>query len=173
MNPTLNTPPVLPSKRRKLDGRHMLLIMLGICLLPWLAAELAFRFFPPQGGQSYGELLAEPLLKPDPQWRLLAHDPAGCSQALAGFALVARQVSLAQGREMDRIRPEQTGGCEKPLVASKDYTALQSRGAGLYLIDTHGNAVVRYSASQLADDEGRKQVIKEVGLLLKNNPALG
>lgn len=57
-------------------GRLLLLGLLGLSALPVLLATLAYLVWPPDGGRSYGELVAQPLpFHPLPgRWLLVEED---------------------------------------------------------------------------------------------------
>ncbi|WP_156939089.1 hypothetical protein [Deefgea rivuli] len=147
----------------KTKSRLILLAILGLCIAPIVLAQWLWSNGQVQGGQSYGQLLAQPALSRDAQWRLVAHDPAGCTASLHSLAQSAQQLQIAQGKERERIRS----------VAACDSTLPQQFSVGLYLIDPHGNAVIFYPPEQLAQVLGRQKVIREIGKILKNNRGLG
>lgn len=147
----------------KTKSRLTLLAILLLCVAPILLAQWVWSRGEVQGGQSYGQLLAKPAIERDTQWRLLAHDPAGCSTQLKGLAQSAQQLQIAQGKERNRIRS----------VAACDQTLPPQFALGIYLIDPHGNAVIFYPPAQLSQVDGRQKVIQEIGKILKNNRGLG
>ncbi|GAA5785375.1 hypothetical protein GCM10007860_27480 [Chitiniphilus shinanonensis] len=163
-----------PDPRRK--GRNTLLLMFGLALVPILAAQAVYHWWRPAGGASYGQMLLTPdTLASAPQWRLLAHDPAGCTALQGDLTFAARQFTVGQGREADRMRYGASRACPNPRVADAGLETPRQPlpGAGLYLIDPHGNAVVRYAPQQLDDIDGRRRVMSEIGKFLKNNKGLG
>ena len=86
----------------KTKSRLSLLAILLICLLPILLAQWLWSRGEIQGGHSYGQLIAQPAIERDAQWRLLAHDPAGCSAQVQTLAQSAVQLQTAQGKERER-----------------------------------------------------------------------
>ncbi|WP_148713910.1 hypothetical protein [Chitinolyticbacter meiyuanensis] len=156
-------------------GRKTLLLMFALSLTPILAAQAVYTWYRPAGGQSFGELLVQPaVLDAAKQWRLVAHDPAGCTAQADALTFAARQLDVAQGRESDRVAYAATRLCPGKVADAQVVQPRQALpGAGLYLVDPNGNAVIRYSPQQLASDEGRRRVMSEIGKLLKNNQALG
>ncbi len=90
-----------------------------MCATPFLAAVVAYRFFPPAGRVNYGELLeAKPLpaaqlarLDGTPfslaelrgKWVLLQADRADCDAPCRAKLFNMRQARLAQGQNMDRV----------------------------------------------------------------------
>ncbi len=147
----------------KTKSRMPLLAILLLCIAPIVLAQWLWSRGDVRGGDSYGQLLAKPAVNPDIQWRLLAHDPAGCSAQLHSLAQSAQQFQIAQGKERERIRS----------IAACDLTLSPQFSLGLYLIDPHGNAVIFYQPEQLSQVDGRQKVIREIGKILKNNRGLG
>lgn len=143
-------------------NKMILLAILGMCMLPILLAQLAWQWARPQGGSSFGQLLAQPLLEPatPPVWQLLAYSQDGCGTQSHELAQWAGQLQKAQGRVQERIR---VAAC--PSLPP-------SMQSGIYLIDPHGNAVLRYTPMQLAEAGGRQAALREIGRVLKNNPGL-
>lgn len=144
-------------------SKMTLVMILVLCIAPIVIAQWLWSNGQVQGGHSYGQLLAQPALSSDPQWRLLAHDPAGCTPRVHSLAQSAKQLQIAQGKERERIRS----------VAACDSSLPPQFSLGLYLIDPHGNAVIFYPPEQLAQIVGRQKVIREIGTILKNNRGLG
>ncbi|WP_410499860.1 hypothetical protein [Chitinibacter sp. S2-10] len=141
--------------------------ILGLCILPILLAQAAWQWARPQGGESFGQLIAKPVLSAPPQryWQLLAHTGQACNAAQPNQANqlrpVAQQLQRAQGNAQHRIKVAEC----LPLA--------QALPSGIYLIDPHGNAVLRYSPEQLAQIQGRQAALREIGKVLKNNQGLG
>ena len=74
-------------------GRLLLLGLLGLSALPVLLATLAYLVWPPDGGRSYGELVAQPLpFHPLPGRWLLARP----------LAEVERERALRQAKAAER-----------------------------------------------------------------------
>ncbi|MGL6042208.1 MAG: hypothetical protein ACRC01_13540, partial [Deefgea sp.] len=118
----------------KSKSRLALLAILLLCIAPIVLAQWMWSRGEVQGGHTYGQLLAKPAIERDTQWRLLAHDPAGCSAQVHRLAQSALQFQTAQGKERERIRS----------IAACDLTLPQQFALGIYLIDPHGNAVIFY-----------------------------
>jgi hypothetical protein len=145
----------------KTKSRMVLVAILGLCILPIVLAQAAWQWSRPQGGDSFGQLLARPLLAPQSQWQLLAHAEQGCGAQTQQLAQVATQLQRAQGRDQSRVK------------VAECIALAQTMPSGIYLIDPHGNAVLRYSPDQLAAPQGRQAALREIGKVLKNNPGLG
>ncbi len=100
-------------------GRRKILAIAALCLAPFIAALIAYFYWPPQGGMNYGELIpARPLIDPPlrhldqrafrlsalrGKWILVQLDEADCAAACRAKLYNMRQVRLAQGREMERV----------------------------------------------------------------------
>lgn len=153
----------------KAKSRLVLMAILGLCIAPLGLAQWAWHYARPQGGDTYGQLLAQPMVAPSAQrtWQLLAHIESQCTSAgaanadLAPLLLSARQLRLAQGRDQQRLAVTACLPLDRVMPS------------GLYLIDPHGNAVLRYLPQQLQDAAGRQAVLREIGKVLKNNQGLG
>jgi hypothetical protein len=101
------------------SGRIKMLAIAALCLAPFVAALIAYFYWQPQGGMSYGELIpARPLIDPPlrhldrrefrlselkGKWILLQVDQAECTAECRTKMYDMRQVRLAQGREMERV----------------------------------------------------------------------
>jgi hypothetical protein len=152
------------SPQRK--SRLVLVSILGLCILPILLAQGAWQWAKPQGGKTYGQLLAQPLLDAPltRSWRLLAHSAQGCdgpNREYSELLLTAQQLQRAQGRYQDRLS---VSGC---------LTLAREMPSGVYLIDPNGNAVLRYLPLHLRDEAGRQAALREIAKVLKNNQGLG
>ncbi|UXY15952.1 hypothetical protein N8I74_02740 [Chitiniphilus purpureus] len=161
---------------RRLHGRKTFLLLLGIALVPLLAAQAAYQWWRPEGGDSFGKLIVMPeAFAAAPQWRLVAHDPAGCTPLREKLAFAARQFAVGQGREADRLHFGSSQACAGPALQEHIVSAprLALPGPGLYLVDPNGNAVTQYTPQQLDDVEGRRRTMSEIGKFLKNNRGLG
>ncbi|MDR3429616.1 MULTISPECIES: hypothetical protein [Silvimonas] len=157
------------------SGQKTLLTMFGITLAPILAAQAFYSWWQPNHVKSYGELLAtESVVPANGFWRLVAADPSGCTDNQKQLLFATRQMRLAQGQESHRIQRGSTTVCpalDSDVAVLAPTTHLQE--SGLYLIDPHGNLVMRYRPGQIDDNEGRKKAMAEIGKILKNNEALG
>ncbi|QZA81229.1 hypothetical protein [Deefgea piscis] len=146
----------------KARSRFVLISILALCISPVLLAQWFWVSGDVKGGESYGQLLAQPVVAADQQWRLVAHDAAGCSDLATQLMKSAQQLQIAQGRERGRIRS--VAACAMPLPTHF--------ASGLYLIDPHGNAVIFYPPTLLQDVAGRQKTIQEIATILKNNRGL-
>lgn len=141
-------------------GRIKLLLIALLCALPVLASWLSYRWLPPAGGKSYGQLLATPLPQarqpgwPQGRWVLL-DAAAACGPACEQRRFAMRQIHTAQGEAATRLVRRQQADAGL-------------RQDGFYLVDPHGNGVLFYP-----DGAAPAAVIKEIRSVLKNNNSLG
>ncbi|BBF87302.1 hypothetical protein DLM_3718 [Aquitalea magnusonii] len=160
-------------------GRLRLLAMLALCLLPLLAAWFSYRFLPPVGGKSDGEMLptrpfaaASQQAWPRGRWVLVTQAVGACQQACRQRLFVMQQVHLALGEAAPRLR--------RVLLQDRPFTAdggvlrlpsprlLAPERPGFYLIDPQGNQLLFY-----ADTLPPERIIRELAMVLKINNGLG
>ena len=157
------------------SGQKTLLTLFGMTLFPILAAQALFSFWRPAETHSYGTLLAQPAaVAANGYWRLVAADPQGCTPQQRDLVFATRQMRLAQGQEAKRMQRASTQRC---TGLDADVALLAPHNMfpqpGLYLIDPQGNLVMHYLPAQIADNEGRKKAMAEIGKVLKNNEGIG
>lgn len=181
-----------------LQKRLTLLALIAITIAPVAASYLAYYYWKPEGGKSYGKMLE---IAPVPQfkmatmdgqpaqlaqlkgkWLIVMADTANCEKSCQDSLFAIRQFRLAQGKDMGRVERlwlvTDEGTPSADAITRADGAqlrrALQSiplPGAvnkGIYIIDPLGNQVLRYERDVVPN-----KVIKELGKLLKNNEALG
>ncbi|WP_035054538.1 hypothetical protein [Andreprevotia chitinilytica] len=157
-------------KNRK-RGRIVLLALIALSAFPIIAAQAVFHWGQPEGGRSFGRMLAQPAAPASSRWRLVAvgHD---CGAAWNDLLVASRQLRLAQGQDTERIERATSGACnDAALTAVPGNPHLAE--PGLYLVDPRGNAVTHYAPDQLSSDANRRKVLQEIGKILKNNQGLG
>ncbi|HUQ29496.1 MAG TPA: hypothetical protein VM051_12940 [Usitatibacter sp.] len=140
----------------KIGPRATLLLLASLFLLPIAASLTMYFFFPPPPSANYGELLLPPkawpaaLKRPSPdRWLLLATDDPGKVAAM-------QQVRLALGRNASRV---------EPVVARRadlSNAGLEIDDAHIYLVDPHGNVMMRWPAQP-----EMKRMLKDLERLLK------
>lgn len=111
--------PDVDSQQRRSRGKLIAFALFAITAAPFVAATLAYLYWPPAAHLNYGTLL-EPRPLPDAalerldgatfrldelkgKWILVSIGPAACAAACQKALLYMRQVRLTQGRDMDRI----------------------------------------------------------------------
>lgn len=103
----------------QLSPRSKLLILIGVFLLPVVAAYLAYEGWRPAGHTNYGDLLKVTPLQQTAgstydgrpfnldalrgKWVMVHVGPANCNAACAWQLYLMRQTRIAQGKDQDRI----------------------------------------------------------------------
>lgn len=112
--------PELAQRRRTVQGRIKMLLVLLVCAAPVIASYLAFYVLRPQGRSNYATLIqpsrslpalalrnldGQPVVAASlrGQWLLLALGPARCTDACERRLYVQRQLREMLGREKDRL----------------------------------------------------------------------
>lgn len=161
-------------------GQLRLLAMLALCLLPVVAAWLSYRFLPPAGGKSYGEMLptvhfmaAGQQAWPRGQWVLVTQTAAACQQSCRQRLYAMRQVHLALGEAAPRVRrvllhERQAIAVSDGVLLLPQRYAIQPERSGFYLIDPQGNQLLFY-----ADTLRPERIIRELVMVLKVNNGMG
>ncbi|MDF0604138.1 hypothetical protein HZU77_000515 [Neisseriaceae bacterium TC5R-5] len=155
--------------------------MIMICLLPVLLSWFIYQRLPPEGGQSYGQLLptvpfeaANNQAWPKGKWVLVSKVEVACQFRCQDRFFAMRQIHLAQGEAASRINRValQESNAKVDVDATLQMSVLGShlpKGEhGYYLIDPLGNQVLFYP-----DNSDPKKVIKEITQVLKTNNGLG
>lgn len=112
--------PELAQRRRTVQGRIKMLLVLFVCAAPVIASYLAFYVLRPQARSNYAALIqpsrslpalalrnldGQPVVAASlrGQWLLLALGPARCTDACERRLYVQRQLREMLGREKDRL----------------------------------------------------------------------
>ncbi|MHC8356514.1 hypothetical protein ACYZTL_15150 [Pseudomonas sp. LB3P81] len=178
MNPPGMSEAKTPANRRK--GRlQLLLILLGV-IGPMILATGMYKlqFWVPEGRSYHGELIGNGQTRADlgvqaqeDRWQLLVTAPKECSVDCQQLVYLARQVQIGLGR--DAGRASHALAAAQPLSSDYDakllreYPQLQRyplnltdfhKTAGdkavpqLWIIDPHGNLVLRYDPTVKGKD---------------------
>ena len=170
MNPPSMSEAKTPASRRK--GRlQLLLILLGV-IGPMILATGMYKlqFWVPEGRSYHGELIGNGQTRADlgvqvqeDRWQMLVTAPKECSVDCQQLVYLARQIQIGLGR--DASRASHALAAAQPLAAdyeaklTREYPQLQrypmdlttfSKTTGdqavpqLWIIDPHGNLVLRY-----------------------------
>ena len=181
----------LPEAPRKGRGRLQLLLLLAIVFGPMLLASAMYRwqFWVPETRTYHGTLIGDGRTLQDlgvqgelaPRWQILVTTPGACEADCQRLVYLARQIQIGLNRETSRASHSLASG--EPLSA--DYSAtlqreypqlgryrLDSRTyqqasdaqpeAQLWLVDPHGNLVLRYDSSSQG-----KAILDDLRYLLK------
>lgn len=174
MNPAIALPEVSPGQR--LRGRLQLIMILAVVIAPMLLASAMYhlRFWVPETRSYHGELIGNGQTLADlgvadanqAGWQLLVTVPQQCDERCKELVYVARQVHIGLNREVSRashalasalplsaeydaqLRLEYPQLARYPLQPEAySKTAGKVEGAQLWIVDPHGNLVLRYDNS--------------------------
>lgn len=174
--------------------KRALLVLLAAFIVPVILAKLALDFsWFEQGATNRGELLQpvenlQPILANQaPKWRVMYIVPAQCGNECENVIYAIQQVWLALGKESDRAQPavfvttnSDTNamnilhGYEHVNAVSVNQAQLPQLTAGqleqyIFLVDTQGNAMLRYPLYNLRQDAvmGSRDILADLRKLLK------
>ena len=178
MNPPNMSELKTPVNRRK--GRlQLLLIVLGVVGPMILATGMyKFQFWVPEGRSYHGELIGNGQTRADlgvqaqeDRWQLLVTAPKACSVDCQQLVYLARQIQIGLGRDAGRashaLAVTQPLNSDYETKLQREYPQLQrysldsqiyTKGAQsndsphLWIIDPHGNLVLRYDPSVKGKD---------------------
>ncbi|GIZ10789.1 hypothetical protein [Pseudomonas sp. NCCP-436] len=187
MNPAI----AMPEVPRKGRGRLQLLLLLAIAIGPMLLASAMYqwRFWVPETRSYHGVLIGDGRTLADlgvqgelaQRWLILVTAPEACAADCQELVYLARQIHIGLNREASRA--EHALALANPLDDGyranlrREYPrlglhsldpAVYSRvagdesGAQLWLVDPHGNLVLRYPAGS-----NGKAILDDLRYLLK------
>ncbi|AVO56471.1 hypothetical protein [Pseudomonas chlororaphis] len=172
MNPPNITEAQAPHNRRR--GRWQLLLIVAMVIGPMILATGMYKlqFWVPESRSYHGELIGNGQSRADigvqadeTRWQILVTAPKGCSEDCQQLVYLARQIQISLGR--DASRASHALAAAQPLDADyqaklqREYPQLQrypldlatftkgtsDQGAPLlWIVDPHGNLVLRYDA---------------------------
>jgi len=190
MAATTHPPSVSEPRQDRRKGRLQLLLVLLVTLGPMILATsmYTFKFWVPQSRIYHGELIGTGQTRADlgvpaaeTRWQLLVTTPQRCDADCQHLVYLARQIQIGLGR--DASRASHALSTAQPLDASyattlsREYPQLQRYPlqlpayrtaapgvdvAQLWIIDPHGNLVLRYGA-----EVNGKDVLNDLRHLLK------
>ncbi|MGH8422080.1 MAG: hypothetical protein ACRER3_06965 [Pseudomonas fluorescens] len=178
MNPPSMSEAKTPASRRK--GRlQLLLILLGV-IGPMILATGMYKlqFWVPEGRSYHGELIGNGQTRADlgvqaqeDRWQILVTAPKDCSVDCQQLVYLARQIQIGLGRDAGRashaLATAQPLSSEYDAKLTREYPQLQryplsltdfQKTAGdkavpqLWIIDPHGNLVLRYDPTVKGKD---------------------
>ena len=179
MRAAMNPPNMseLPDRRK---GRWQLILILLMVIGPMVLATLMYKlqFWVPDSRSYHGELIGDGQTRADigvqadeQRWQLLVTAPTACATDCRQLVYLARQLQIGLGR--DASRASHALASAQPLSADYDarlkaeYPQLQryvldlstfNRNAAapgeaqLWIVDPHGNLVLRYDATVKGKD---------------------
>jgi hypothetical protein len=188
MNPPSMSEAKTPVNRRK--GRlQLLLIVLGVVGPMILATGMyKWQFWVPEGRSYHGELIGNGQTRADlgvqaqeDRWQLLVTAPRACSVDCQQLVYLARQIQIGLGRDAGRashaLAVTQPLSSDYEAKLQREYPQLQrypldsqiytkgaqsNEAAHLWIIDPHGNLVLRYDPSVKG-----KELLNDLRHLLK------
>lgn len=174
--------------RRK--GRWQLLLILLMVVGPMVLATFMYKlqFWVPDSRSYHGELIGNGQTRADigvqaaeDRWQLLVTAPALCAAECQQLVYLARQLQIGLGRDASRashaLASAQPVGTDYDTRLKAEYPQLQrysldlstfNRNAAapgdaqLWIVDPHGNLVLRYDAKV-----NGKDLLNDLRLLLK------
>ncbi|CAM3302893.1 hypothetical protein BZK31_02180 [Pseudomonas floridensis] len=187
---TAMNPVDLSDPQRQRKGRLQLLLVVAIALAPMILATCMyiFGFWVPESRSYHGVLIGTGQSRADlgvsaveRRWQLLVSAPDRCEAACRQLVYLARQVQIGLGRDAPRashalagaqpLDPQYAATLDReyphllryPLELSRYGTIAPDRqNAYLWIIDPHGNLVLRYDAGVNGND-----LLKDLRRLLK------
>lgn len=188
INPPESTRTLPPTTRRR--GRLQLILILLLTIGPMVLATCMYqlKFWLPESRSYHGELIgngqsraALGVTADEQRWQLLVTAPQGCATDCQQLVYLARQLQIGLGR--DASRATHALAATPPVDAAYaaklqlEYPQLQryaldlptytqgaegNGAAQLWIIDPHGNLVLRYAYGVIGKD-----VLNDLRLLLK------
>lgn len=189
MNPAIALPEVSPGQR--LRGRLQLIMILAVVIAPMLLASAMYhlRFWVPETRSYHGELIGNGQTLADlgvadanqAGWQLLVTVPQHCDERCKELVYVARQVHIGLNKDVSRashaLASAQPLNADYEAQLQREYpqlaryplqpeayskTAGKVEGAQLWIVDPHGNLVLRYDNSIKG-----KAILNDLRYLLK------
>ncbi|KRA07827.1 MULTISPECIES: hypothetical protein [unclassified Pseudomonas] len=189
MGAAMNPPNMseVPDRRK---GRWQLVLILLMVVGPMVLATLMYKlqFWVPDSRSYHGELIGNGQTRADigvqadeDRWQLLVTAPATCAADCQQLVYLARQLQIGLGREASRashaLASAQPVAAQYDAKLKAEYPQLQRYPldlptftksaaapgeAQLWIVDPHGNLVLRYDAKVKGKD-----LLNDLRLLLK------
>jgi hypothetical protein len=167
----------LPDRRK---GRWQLLLILLMVIGPMVLATFMYKlqFWVPDSRSYHGEMIGNGQTRADigvqaeeTRWQLLVTAPAACAADCQQLVYLARQLQIGLGRDASRashaLASAQPVGADYDAKLKAEYPQLQRYAldlstftknaaapgeAQLWIVDPHGNLVLRYDAKVKGKD---------------------
>ncbi|PRA22446.1 hypothetical protein [Pseudomonas poae] len=177
----------LPSRRK---GRWQLILILLMVIGPMALATFMYKlqFWVPDSRSYHGEMIGNGQTRADigvqsdeDRWQLLVTAPTACAADCQQLVYLARQLQISLGRDASRashaLASAQPVSAEYEAKLKVEYPQLQRYpldlmtftkdaaapgDAQLWIVDPHGNLVLRYDAKVKGKD-----LLNDLRLLLK------
>jgi len=172
MNPlNMSDTPAAPNRSK---GRWQLILILLMVIGPMVLATLMYKlqFWVPESRSDHGEMIGNGQTRADigvqadeQRWQLLVTAPAACAADCRQLVYLARQLQIGLGRDASRashaLASAQPVSAEYEAKLKAEYPQLQRLpldlptfkqnaaapgDAQLWIVDPHGNLVLRYDA---------------------------
>jgi len=189
MNPAITLPEVSPGRRRR--GRLQLIMILAVVIGPMILASAMYqwRFWVPETRSYHGELIGTGQTRadlgvsgaPEVRWQLLVTVPGVCDTDCKQLVFLARQIHIGLNRDTARashaLASTQPVADEYDTLLRREFpqlsryqleprayaeTAGKAEGAQLWIVDPHGNLVLRYDSRSKG-----KAILNDLRHLLK------
>ncbi|MNH01772.1 hypothetical protein D3C79_609960 [compost metagenome] len=176
-------------RKPRARGRLQLILILLMVLGPMILATCMYKlqFWVPEGRNYHGAMIGNGesradigITAQDERWQLLVSTPETCAEECQRLVYLARQIQVGLGRDASRashaLAAARTVSSEYQAVLGREYPQLQrypldaqryiqkvgELGPQLWIVDPHGNLVLRYDAKV-----NGKQVLDDLRHLLK------
>ncbi|MBJ2245957.1 hypothetical protein [Pseudomonas haemolytica] len=189
MGAAMNPPSTSETPDRR-KGRWQLILILMMVIGPMVLATFMYKlqFWVPESRSYHGELIGNGQTRADigvqadqDRWQLLVTAPTACANDCQQLVYLARQLQISLGRDASRashaLAAAQPLSTEYEAKLKAEYPQLQrysldlstfTRNAAapgeaqLWIVDPHGNLVLRYDARVKGKD-----LLNDLRLLLK------
>jgi hypothetical protein len=188
MNPVSTSDNRVPKSRRR--GRLQLILVVLVAIGPMILATsmYKFKFWVPDSRSFHGELIGNGesrdelgVQSSEKRWQLLVTAPDQCDADCQQLVYLARQIQIGLGRDASRashaLTTAQPLSPEYEALLAREYPQLQRYPldlkryhrtapgvelAQLWIVDPHGNLVLRYGA-----EVNGKDLLNDLRQLLK------
>lgn len=160
-------------RKSRTRGRLQLILILLVTLGPMILATSMYKlkFWVPEGRSYHGVMIGNGqsradigIQAQDERWQLLVSTPDACTEDCQQLVYLARQIQVGLGRDASRashalatatpvsgdyqalLEREYPQLQRYPLDADRYRTKVVEPGAQLWIVDPHGNLVLRYDA---------------------------
>ena len=190
MNPT-----VISEPRARRRGRLQLILLISVAVVPMVLATSMYQlgFWVPKARTYHGQLIATGQSRADlgvsaeeRRWQLLVSAPTRCEADCQHLVYLARQVQIGLGRDAARashaLATGQVPSAEYAETLEREYAEIKRYPLDLtrywqtvpgldepqlWIVDPHGNLVLRYGAQvngkDLLDDLRRLLKLSNIG----------
>ena len=187
---TAMNPPITSEEPERRKGRWQMILILMMVIGPMALATFMYKlqFWVPDSRSYHGEMIGNGQTRADigvqaddERWQLLVTAPTACATDCQQLVYLARQLQISLGRDASRashaLASAQPVSTDYDAKLKAEYPQLQrypldlttfSKNAAapgeaqLWIVDPHGNLVLRYDAKVKGKD-----LLNDLRLLLK------